>query len=299
MLLLCILILIGPASSMEEDVRQQLHQMTSRISELEQKVAAISSSYCELSGAGYRCGSCRCVDDYQRYEKYYCDCQNLIPKRDCLAFLHSGQKISGVYRITQNNLRTIKVFCDQTTDGGGWTVILRRMDGSVNFYRNWQAYKEGFGKVQDEFWLGNENIFTMSLQGLYPKGSELRIDMEDFASKKLYVKYGHFQLGNEITGYQIHVGKFTGNTYNGLYYANGMKFSTFDQDHDTHPDASIQCARYYPGGWWYESCHAGLLTGRYYYFDQSWPTSKALCWRKRPDGYDRIKFAEMKIRRKA
>ena len=39
------------------------------------------------------------------------------------------------------------------TDGGGWTVLLKRQDGSVEFYRNWADYKSGFGNLEGEHWL--------------------------------------------------------------------------------------------------------------------------------------------------
>lgn len=41
----------------------------------------------------------------------------------------------------ENANRLMQVWCDQRHDPGGWTVIQRRVDGSVNFFRNWDTYK--------------------------------------------------------------------------------------------------------------------------------------------------------------
>ena len=49
------------------------------------------------------------------------------------------------------------MWCDQRTDGGGWTVILARKPqagGQEDFSRGWADYKAGFGEPGDEHWLG-------------------------------------------------------------------------------------------------------------------------------------------------
>ena len=44
------------------------------------------------------------------------------------------------------------------TDGSGWVVFQHRDDGSTNFIQSWIAYKQGFGHLNGDFWLGFEKI---------------------------------------------------------------------------------------------------------------------------------------------
>ena len=74
---------------------------------------------------------------------------------DCQDYYDAGFRDAGVYNITipDSNLGTFSVWCD-FFDGHGWTVIQKRFDGSVDFYVYWSDYKNGFGCVDGEHWLG-------------------------------------------------------------------------------------------------------------------------------------------------
>ena len=63
--------------------------------------------------------------------------------------------MSGVYKIKipDSGLDTFDVWCD-FFDDHGWTVIQKRFDGSVDFYVYWSDYKNGFGNIDGEYWLG-------------------------------------------------------------------------------------------------------------------------------------------------
>ena len=99
------------------------------------------------------------------------------PKANCAKILASDPaSSSGVYSIlpagTQQNKQ---VWCDMDTDGGGWTVFLKRIDGSVDFYQDLAAYTQGFGDVNGEYWLGLDALQAMTAAKTY----QIRADMSD------------------------------------------------------------------------------------------------------------------------
>lgn len=64
-------------------------------------------------------------------------------KKHCADLYTSGIHESGIYRISPQPSIWFPVWCDMETDGGGWTIVQRRMNGSDSFERKWAAYKEG------------------------------------------------------------------------------------------------------------------------------------------------------------
>ena len=180
-----------------------------------------------------------------------------------------------IYRSEFPGLDT-PILCDTITDGGGWIVIQRRSTGTVDFYRNWASYREGFGTLDNDFWLGNEKIHTITSSGEY----ELRVELKKTSQSK-FALYSRFSLAGEDDNYAITVGSYSGTAGNSLAYHNGQSFSTYDRDNDKY---SSNCAKSHTGAWWYNSCYHSNLNGKW----------KSLGW----NGFSTPEFSEMKIRRK-
>lgn len=163
---------------------------------------------------------------------------------------------TGVYTIYPDNSPQFDVVCDMDTDGGGWTVFQRRKNGLVNFYRDWDAYKRGFGFLNGEFWLGNERIHKITSQEDYT----LRVDLEDFSGNHRYATYSKFSVGPESRGYILDVNGYNGNAGDSIKDHSGHQFTTKDRDNDKNDG---NCAVMFKGAWWYTSCHASNLNGLY------------------------------------
>ena len=125
--------------------------------------------------------------------------------KNCAELYKSGQRISGVYTFDPDGSGAFDVFCDQTTNGGGWTVFQKRQDGSVDFYRGWADYKNGFGNLNGEFWLGLDNIHRLT-----NTKNRLRVDLEDTTGKTAYAEYDVFAVTSERTKYQLSLGTYSG-----------------------------------------------------------------------------------------
>eukprot|EP00105_Crassostrea_gigas_P000181 XP_011411900.1 PREDICTED: microfibril-associated glycoprotein 4-like [Crassostrea gigas] len=216
----------------------------------------------------------------------------LQKQRDCASILKAIPNTKGrdgVYTIYPDMKTKKLVYCDMTTDGGGWTVIQRRMDGSVNFYRSWQTYKDGFGKVQGEYWLGNEDIHMLTSK----TKQELRVDLQKFSGEKAYAKYSRFTVGSESEKYKLSVGGYSGTAGDSLAYHNSMKFSTRDQDNDLW---NKHCSVVNQGGWWFKACVNADLNGPY--LKSAKITAISINWYAFGNEHRALKRASMMIRSK-
>ena len=126
--------------------------------------------------------------------------------KSCSQLLQNGINSSGVYTINPDGGRPVQVLCDMDTDGGGWTVFQRRMDGSVDFNLVWDSYKNGFGDLNGEFWLGNDNLHRLTAA----ENVTLRVDLEDFDRDIRHAEYTTFKVADEGDKYRLLIGGYSG-----------------------------------------------------------------------------------------
>ncbi|XP_071835463.1 fibrinogen-like protein A [Apostichopus japonicus] len=200
---------------------------------------------------------------------------------------------SGVYLIQPDDaLEPFRVFCNNSIDGGGWTVIQRRVDGSVDFFRKWYDYKHGFGFLNGEFWLGNDKISLLTNQKKY----EIRIDMNNQHGVPYFAKYDRFRISDESSKYRlVELGQHLPESTCADSFAihRNMSFTTYDNDNDN--DLSGPCALSQGSAWWYNRCDECDLNSRYFFRSGDW-WDACIEWTDLPGGNCNLKFTEMKVR---
>ncbi|XP_026841465.1 ficolin-1 [Drosophila persimilis] len=217
---------------------------------------------------------------------------NLLLPTSCLT---AAIDQNGLYTIEVPGLSPFPVFCESQLAGLGWTVIQRRTNGSLNFFRNWEEYKQGFGDLEGEFFLGLEKV--RALTALEP--FELYVHLEDFDGERRHARFDEFALGTEEDAYAMNaLGRYTGTAGDSLRSHRKMKFSTYDRDNDR--EFTKNCAFYYLGGWWYNACLDSNLNGQYIqggkYEEKMF--ARGMCWRSwRGHNYG-YKVTQMMIRPK-
>ncbi|XP_017743479.1 PREDICTED: angiopoietin-related protein 7 isoform X2 [Rhinopithecus bieti] len=184
---------------------------------------------------------------------------------DCSSLYQKNYRISGVYKLPPDDFL-----------------------GSPEL-EDWKQYKQGFGSIRGDFWLGNEHIHRLSRQP-----TRLRVEMEDWEGNLRYAEYSHFVLGNELNSYRLFLGNYTGNVGNdALQYHNNTAFSTKDKDNDNCLD---KCAQLRKGGYWYNCCTDSNLNGVYYRLGEHNKHLDGITWYGWHGSTYSLKRVEMKIR---
>eukprot|EP00112_Aurelia_sp_Birch-Aquarium-sp1_P003893 Seg144.2 transcript_id=Seg144.2/GoldUCD/mRNA.D3Y31 product=Tenascin-R protein_id=Seg144.2/GoldUCD/D3Y31 len=228
--------------------------------------SCVDSCHCP----GYQC----ILTDARRYE----NCQDAHKR---------GLQTNKDYIIQPHPNSVFPVPCDMTTNGGGWIIFQRRVSGSVDFFRTWTEYKNGFGDLNGNFWLGLDKLHLLAGPG---KGATLRVDLRHMDwPYMIYAEYNTFEIANEADGYRLKVKGYSGNATDSL-----------DQKHDgrmfSTKDKNSNCADRHKGGWWYGNCHRANLNGLYPSDDQMLP--QYMSWHNFKYTFGRVTFSEMKLKYK-
>ena len=176
---------------------------------------------------------------------------------------NAGAKASsGIYLIKNfcgKDCINAEAYCDTSSGGGGWLVVQRRQDGSVDFNRTWLEYEDGFGELTGEFWYGLKALHCLTGQG----GWGMRMDVTLVNGTNIILQYEQFQIAPAKDKYKLTLGGFQGTIRESLISNhNGGYFTTKDRDNDRH--GSTNCATFSTsstGGWWYHSCGATWPNG--------------------------------------
>ncbi|XP_022218775.2 fibrinogen-like protein 1 [Drosophila obscura] len=151
---------------------------------------------------------------------------------------------NGIFQIKVKGMDPFQVPCDSS----GWMVIQRRIDGSVDFNRNWKAYKEGFGDMRGEFFIGLQKLHLMTAA----QPQELYIQLRDVNGTYRHASYDNFIVGSEEENFILKsLGEYSGNAGDSLRAHEGAMFTTLDRDN------KVKCVRKLSGPWWFKDVTCG------------------------------------------
>ncbi|XP_052871188.1 fibrinogen-like protein A, partial [Anopheles cruzii] len=214
--------------------------------------------------------------------------RSYVPYRSC-SDIRNAQ--SGVYIIqATDESNPFMAYCHRDMKGGGiWLVIQHRFDGSLNFYRNWTEYRNGFGDIEQEFWIGLEQLYQLTSG----RPHELMVELRDFKGNYKFALFAAFEIGNETEQYNLKtLGAYNGTAGDCLSYHKNMKFTTYDRDNDEYSPRN--CAAFHEGAWWYKRCSYSNLNGPY----KNIVDHKSMSWYDYSDSYEGLSFSRMMIRPK-
>ncbi|WP_010663314.1 fibrinogen-like YCDxxxxGGGW domain-containing protein [Marinilabilia salmonicolor] len=179
------------------------------------------------------------------------------------------EAVDGIYTIDpdgEGGSEPFECYCDMTTDGGGWTLVLLSNTAIAGCPRPY--WTEAVNNVNLNGALSTDitsyDLF-LGVRHWNFLGSSARLDMGESPSNLAHRAYYDFSL-DESNNYALVMSNESvtihteGTASPGMYtYHNGRPLTTRDADHDAF---SSNCSHnYYESAWWYGACMSGSFWG--------------------------------------
>ena len=174
----------------------------------------------------------------------------------CNEFFVTEDSVQSARLILGENPQVLLILpCDLAESG--WVLIQQRINGEVNFTRNFQEYQTEFGSTDGNYWMGLDQMHVLT-----QPTRRLRIYLESYdpLDPVRVAIYDHFSIGNSSSNYRLSVGGYSGSAGDSFSSHTDAMFSAYDKDNDKHRS---HCAYKHLGGWWYAKCFKVNLNGHY------------------------------------
>ena len=195
-------------------------------------------SYTPTRGLYFNLDSCnaRYTQVMKEFVSYYrsASCSAYRPFLDCchLAYIlpvatsavfEIGDPCDRSSYITPFTMST-RVYCDMTTHGGGWTVILRSgtaaVKNSSQTSPSFEDFYNGYGIPEGDYWLGLNTLACMTKV----QNNEMLVKLNFDDGTTAEIEYEHILIDSMSNGCRLTVNGPSNSTLDGLGSQNGKSF---------------------------------------------------------------------------